>query len=582
MSQRQLAQQSGVDHSTISRLIRGDRMPSLGTATKLARGLREIRDDADTAPPSAWCRRAAEPDRTRRVRAPRRRAADGAAGPPDHGVLPGRPGAPLRPPSPAGRADDGQRPNEPDGARRSGSPDAAPGRRRPPGPSAPAAAALRRPPAGLARRRPGAGPPLEHSPGHDPDRPPRPGLGDSERRSGGRRSRFPEGRRSGRPRQTDDRDDAGCGLEPVDRRGARRAAGVWSARAARLRRSAARRRRSRPRTAGSHTNTRVARPTVGSAHRSRAGRRRPARSSGKRSALADLKRGSQRIVDRRRWSRPSIRAAAWSASGQPPSGATAAAGEVARPRAPRRSAGHGEAARVGRVRRDVAPGRAGSRGRRDAEPDQDEHDRVQERVVVVVGQARDDHGEARWPRRRTPTARHAATQPAHGRALAHASRAAPRQRRRGRRATTRQRRRPRATVREQAGQRPGDDADEDHEAAGRRRPSPVSPPPPDVRRGAAHLREPARQLVGQERHEARAMSAMPASPPRSTVAALGAGPPAPGDGQRPRRRPAAADDTPRTWHCIVTSRPRRRAATSGPARRPAPGCRRRRAPRQRG
>ena len=49
MSQRHLAQQSGVDHSTISRLIRGDRMPSLGTATKLARGLREIREDADTA-----------------------------------------------------------------------------------------------------------------------------------------------------------------------------------------------------------------------------------------------------------------------------------------------------------------------------------------------------------------------------------------------------------------------------------------------------------------------------------------------------------------------------------------------------
>jgi transcriptional regulator with XRE-family HTH domain len=49
MSQRQLAQQSGVDHSTISRLIRGDRMPSLGTATKLAKGLREIREDADTS-----------------------------------------------------------------------------------------------------------------------------------------------------------------------------------------------------------------------------------------------------------------------------------------------------------------------------------------------------------------------------------------------------------------------------------------------------------------------------------------------------------------------------------------------------
>jgi transcriptional regulator with XRE-family HTH domain len=49
MSQRQLALASGVDHSTISRLIKGDRMPSLGTATKLARGLREILDEADGA-----------------------------------------------------------------------------------------------------------------------------------------------------------------------------------------------------------------------------------------------------------------------------------------------------------------------------------------------------------------------------------------------------------------------------------------------------------------------------------------------------------------------------------------------------
>ena len=49
MSQRQLAIQSGVDHSTISRLIKGDRMPSLGTATKLARGLREIHDESDGA-----------------------------------------------------------------------------------------------------------------------------------------------------------------------------------------------------------------------------------------------------------------------------------------------------------------------------------------------------------------------------------------------------------------------------------------------------------------------------------------------------------------------------------------------------
>jgi transcriptional regulator with XRE-family HTH domain len=47
MSQRQLALASGVDHSTISRLIKGDRMPSLGTATKLARGLREISDEND-------------------------------------------------------------------------------------------------------------------------------------------------------------------------------------------------------------------------------------------------------------------------------------------------------------------------------------------------------------------------------------------------------------------------------------------------------------------------------------------------------------------------------------------------------
>jgi transcriptional regulator with XRE-family HTH domain len=47
MSQRQLAQQSGVDHSTISRLVRGDRMPSLGTATKLARGLRELGEQDD-------------------------------------------------------------------------------------------------------------------------------------------------------------------------------------------------------------------------------------------------------------------------------------------------------------------------------------------------------------------------------------------------------------------------------------------------------------------------------------------------------------------------------------------------------
>jgi transcriptional regulator with XRE-family HTH domain len=48
MSQRQLAARSGVDHSSISRLIRGDRVPSLGTAMKLAQSIdpgdRDFRD----------------------------------------------------------------------------------------------------------------------------------------------------------------------------------------------------------------------------------------------------------------------------------------------------------------------------------------------------------------------------------------------------------------------------------------------------------------------------------------------------------------------------------------------------------
>ena len=39
LTQRQLAHKSGVDHSTISRLLREDRMPSLRTATLLVRGL---------------------------------------------------------------------------------------------------------------------------------------------------------------------------------------------------------------------------------------------------------------------------------------------------------------------------------------------------------------------------------------------------------------------------------------------------------------------------------------------------------------------------------------------------------------
>ena len=66
MSQRQLAQQSGVDHSTISRLVRGDRTPSLGTATKLARGLRELRDETET-PALLRARRARRPATQRRA-----------------------------------------------------------------------------------------------------------------------------------------------------------------------------------------------------------------------------------------------------------------------------------------------------------------------------------------------------------------------------------------------------------------------------------------------------------------------------------------------------------------------------------
>jgi transcriptional regulator with XRE-family HTH domain len=42
LSRRQLARRSGVDHSTISRLARGQRTPTLDTATKLARVLPEL------------------------------------------------------------------------------------------------------------------------------------------------------------------------------------------------------------------------------------------------------------------------------------------------------------------------------------------------------------------------------------------------------------------------------------------------------------------------------------------------------------------------------------------------------------
>lgn len=49
MTQRQLAHHSGVDHSTISRLVRGQRVPSLSTASKLASALRGGGGETDTA-----------------------------------------------------------------------------------------------------------------------------------------------------------------------------------------------------------------------------------------------------------------------------------------------------------------------------------------------------------------------------------------------------------------------------------------------------------------------------------------------------------------------------------------------------
>ena len=50
ISQRQLAQRSGVDHSTISRLLVGQRLPSLATAIRLARALPELRHGQDGSP----------------------------------------------------------------------------------------------------------------------------------------------------------------------------------------------------------------------------------------------------------------------------------------------------------------------------------------------------------------------------------------------------------------------------------------------------------------------------------------------------------------------------------------------------
>ena len=195
MSQRQLAQQSGVDHSTISRLIRGDRMPSLGTATKLARGLRELRDDADT-PQYLGPRRLGidQPDRSRRVRPAGGRAPLGAAGPPDHGVLPRRPDAPLRPRVPgrqrygSSSATERGRAAIARGAGRASRPLAGgTGRRHGPGAVGGIATAVSTVRSVSRDPRPGARPLLEHFQGTTRIALHRPGLGDSERRRLGRR-----------------------------------------------------------------------------------------------------------------------------------------------------------------------------------------------------------------------------------------------------------------------------------------------------------------------------------------------------------------------------------------------------------
>jgi transcriptional regulator with XRE-family HTH domain len=66
MSQRQLAERSGVDHSTVSRIIRDQRDPSFSTAAKLAHVLRDLgcgTDDAHSVDPVL----AAPPTPTTRV-----------------------------------------------------------------------------------------------------------------------------------------------------------------------------------------------------------------------------------------------------------------------------------------------------------------------------------------------------------------------------------------------------------------------------------------------------------------------------------------------------------------------------------
>ncbi len=506
MSQRQLAQQSGVDHSTISRLIRGDRMPSLGTATKLARGLREIRDDADTAPYlGRRGGRAAEPDGARRVRAPRRRGADRAAGPPDHGVLPRRPDAPLRrayssrPSRTTSAAASGRAAPHASGRRSMGS-----GRRGASGLGTPASALALGVQTAPSARPPARGRPLlEHFTRA------RPGPPSTVRVSGTANAGLGAGVRdsrlkaptagSGRRRPT----SPGAGLEPVALASTRSSARAWSAQPRVLGRSAARRRRSTSSNSGSHTNTRVAPADVAGALIARRGR--PGRSSGKRERVGVLEeRQPERIVVGRRSSPRRSGRPPRSASGQPPSGSAGGPAADARGRgrrAPRRSRRPRRAApRRLAIRRTRPRGRARRARRREADPDQDEHDRVQERVVVVVRKPRDDDREARWPRRSgTPPPEHAENQPAHGRALAERPRLRDRQTEdRDRRPERQRRRRPasRDAGRSAATRRRGGATIDEAGASGTRRRSRHRAAGTRALRGSRRSRS---QLVDEER-----------------------------------------------------------------------------------
>ena len=400
MSQRQLAQQSGVDHSTISRLIRGDRMPSLGTATKLARGLRELRDDADT-PQYLGLVAAGSMNPTARVEYALR-ADDLLTEPQVRQIMEYYLAVRMRRYGRTVPADRGHRGHRGPTRRALSSaapaaPHASDGRQRVPSSPVGVGVGSVRPVSTHIR----AGNPAATRafPGHGPDRPPRPSLGDSERRRlGRRRSRFRRaaGRRAVRVARSAGTVDA----RPSDRAPPRtgRATGA----------SLGRRRREPTASDASSAGPPHAAPiAVGEevvAHDDeRRRRRRLARTiararrgrAGRRYVSGDLNAGSERTATgrsgrrrrdppRRRRRRPGTRHPAATGGGtwamfQPTRRDEGDGGHDER-RPPRSAVGAAASARPAATR---------ARPRR---PDPDEHEdhRVGERVVVVVGKARDD------------------------------------------------------------------------------------------------------------------------------------------------------------------------------------------------